>query len=492
VKQVACAALLLLASCAWLGSLRPTPAPTNAVLFFSADLHGYVEPCGCSENMRGGLSRTAGVLADAADAGTVLYFDSGDALFPSATIPEDAVGQQERKARAIADGFQAMGLRARLPGPLDDARGPAFHAALGLPELPASGVRLLEVGGHRVGVVTAPTLAAARPLAVQARSEGAVFVVALLPTSFEGALGSLSEAQELDLVIASRPKDILSAEQNKLLGATVKLAQVQNKGRSMLRVDLLLRDRGPTTWVKGSGELDRELATLDERIELMRGQVNEPGLAEELKALKKAKLNELVQRRAALAASPMALPATGNAATFRFVAIESSLPKEPTVEAIERAYNRDVGELNLRWAKEHGHDCAPATAEHPGFVGIAVCGSCHPEALKVWQGTKHAHAFEALATQGKQYHLDCIGCHVAGWQQPQGVCRVDETENRREVSCESCHGAGSAHVVAPTKATIRRGSAEACVGCHDHENSPHFEYQRYLPQIQGPGHGLPK
>ncbi len=489
---VAGAALLVCGGCAWFGLLRPIGPPTAAVLFFSADLHGYVEPCGCSENMRGGLSRTAGVLADARDAGTpVLYFDSGDALFPSATIPEAAVGQQERKARAIAEGFQAMGLRARLAGALDDARGEAFHRGLGLPELPSSGVQVLTVNGHQLGVVTAPSVAAARPLAAQARADGAVFVVALVPTSFEAALGGLVEAKELDLVLAARPKDVLTAEENKLLGGSVKLAQVQNKGRSLLRVDLLLRDRGPTAWVKGSGELDRELKTLDERIELMRAQVNEPGLGEELKALKKAKLDELAQRRSTLAATPIALPPTGNAATFRFVAIESSLPKQPAVEAIERAYNHDVGELNLRWAKEHGRDCEPASAEKPGFVGTAVCASCHPAPFEVWKRTKHPRAFEVLAAQGKQYHLDCIGCHVAGWQQPQGVCRIDQTEHRREVGCESCHGAGSAHVAVPTKETIRRGSAEVCVGCHDHENSPHFEYQRYLTQIQGPGHGLP-
>jgi hypothetical protein len=30
-----------------------------------------------------------------------------------------------------------------------------------------------------------------------------------------------------------------------------------------------------------------------------------------------------------------------------------------------------------------------------------------------------------------------------------------------------------------------------CVGCHDHENSPQFALEKYLPQVLGPGHGAP-
>jgi predicted CXXCH cytochrome family protein len=385
-----------------------------------------------------------------------------------------------------------MGLQVRAPGALDDVRGAPFHAGLHLPELAPGSFQLIDVKGHQLAVVRAETLVEATTLGARAREQGASFVVALLPTSFEVALKGLVEAKSLDLVLASRPKDELAAEQNRLLGGEIKLAQLQNKGRSLLRIDLTLRDDQKTTWLKGSGEQERDLATLDERIELLRGQVNDPGASEELRALKKTKLDDLLQRRFELANAPITWPATGNAAAFRFVAIETTLPKDPRVEAIEQAYDRDVGELNLGWAREHGKACDAPSAEHPGFVGTMVCGACHPDALKVWQGTKHPHAFTDLEAKGKQYHLDCIGCHVAGWQQPGGVCRIDQTEQRREVGCESCHGPGSAHVALPTKATIHRGAKEVCVGCHDRENSTHFEYESYVAKIRGPGHGAPK
>lgn len=110
----------------------------------------------------------------------------------------------------------------------------------------------------------------------------------------------------------------------------------------------------------------------------------------------------------------------------------------------------------------------------------------------MWQGTKHPHGYESLVSQGKQYHLDCVTCHVTGWKERGGVCRIDQVEGKTEVGCEACHGPGSGHVSVPVKATIvRPTSAQACTGCHDRENSPHFEFETYLPRILGPGHGLP-
>ena len=104
--------------------------------------------------------------------------------------------------------------------------------------------------------------------------------------------------------------------------------------------------------------------------------------------------------------------------------------------------------------------------------------------------TKHPRAYEALQNEGKQYHLDCVGCHVTGWKQPQGVCRIDQTEGRREVGCEMCHGAGSLHAAGPTKTNIKSDvTAATCTGCHDAENSPHFDFDAYVAKILGPGHG---
>ncbi|HZR09368.1 MAG TPA: multiheme c-type cytochrome, partial [Myxococcales bacterium] len=120
-----------------------------------------------------------------------------------------------------------------------------------------------------------------------------------------------------------------------------------------------------------------------------------------------------------------------------------------------------------------------------------------------WTQTKHARAYQTLVTVQKQFSLDCIRCHVTGWQQPGGVCRIDRTGfggpgidgrgvGRRDVQCEDCHGPGSDHVKDATGAFIRRQVPEGiCTRCHEAANSPHFNDATYRPFIVGPGHGKP-
>ncbi len=465
-------------------------APKQVTLFFTAEVRGYLGPCGCSENMRGSLSRAAYQVAEARKAGGVVHLvDCGDALFGEPVIPEAAVPQQERKAKTLADAWKVMGLSVRATGPLDDARGAAFHAALGLPELKSGSFQVLD----GVAVVSAPTLAAAVALAPEAKQAGGVFVVAIVPVPFDQLLREAVDAPGIGLVIAARSRDAFAAEESRLAGGTTKVAQVQSKGRSLLKVSVSFRGDATVAWLRGDGERDRELYALDQRIELLRAQVNEPMLAEEMKALRKGKLEEVIARREALASVPMVVPTDRSTVTARFVPLESTFPKDPAVQALEKAYDVDVGLLNLAWAKEKGVSCPPATAQQPGLVGTAACIACHPEAGAVWKTTRHPLAYASLQAKGKENHLDCVTCHVTGWQQPQGVCRIDQTENRREVGCEACHGPGSVHALVPIKGNIPRlAEPKVCVGCHDRENSPHFDFGAYLEKIVGPGHGKPR
>lgn len=481
---------LLLAGCSTRDVVRPAPVPTEpkqVTVFFSTELRGYITPCGCSQNMRGGISRAAFPIEEARKEGHPVHVVAGgDGVFGTALIPPEAVAQQERKAKALAEAWKQMGLDVRTIGPLDDARGVEFRRSLGLPELGFGDVKVMD----GIGVVTARDVASANAAAAKAREAGAKFVAVLVPTTFAALLRDAANAKGMELLIATESGGEFAAEDSRFVGGAVKVAQIQSKGRSLLRVDVFLRDDGAVEWLRGGDERDRELAGLDERIELLRAQVNEPMLNEQMRALRSAKLEEIIQRRATLAATPLPVPDKTNAATARFVPIESTVPKSSTIAAIETAYDADVGRLNLAYAKENGVSCEPATKERPGIVGSATCVACHVEEGKVWQQTKHPQAYKAIEEVGKQFHLDCVSCHVTGWKLPQGVCRIDQTEGRAEVGCESCHGAGSAHVANPKKGTITRVvGASTCTGCHDRENSPHFDFDTYVEKILGPGHG---
>jgi hypothetical protein len=258
-----------------------------------------------------------------------------------------------------------------------------------------------------------------------------------------------------------------------------------------MRLDLTLEGgNAPFEQLSTAADVQKELDGLSQRIALLNRQINLPGLAPDAKQLRQQKIAELIDRRAKLAEQTAPTAHGKNAFSIRFVPLEATLPSDPDTKAVVTEYDRDVGKINLEWAKKHGRDCPAPAKGKAAYVGNERCRECHAEAFNVWDKTKHAHAYASLETQGKQYHLDCVGCHVTGYGKPGGVCRIDKVAGRTNVGCESCHGPGSIHVEEPDTANISLGnSAATCTGCHDPENSPHFDFQTYLPQIIGPGHG---
>lgn len=165
---------------------------------------------------------------------------------------------------------------------------------------------------------------------------------------------------------------------------------------------------------------------------------------------------------------------------------------------------------------------------HPSgatYVGAEKCGDCHTKAFKKWKRTKHSHAFESLerARKGHKDHgitrvfdAECLTCHVTGWY-PENVLRYKsgflnqkfaETEEDKRLSpllrgvqCENCHGPGSRHVelieseimddlIAAKKemrVTLKTAKKTLCYSCHDLDNSPHFDFEKYWKRIQHPG-----
>ncbi len=90
-----------------------------------------------------------------------------------------------------------------------------------------------------------------------------------------------------------------------------------------------------------------------------------------------------------------------------------------------------------------------------------------PGAIRVLEGTKHAHTFATLEKDGSQTRSDCIGCHTFGY----GVtfAELKNVGKFKEVQCESCHASKPGHAESPK--TVRLGAAleENCWGWHNHD-----------------------
>ncbi|HUG19667.1 MAG TPA: multiheme c-type cytochrome [Planctomycetaceae bacterium] len=162
---------------------------------------------------------------------------------------------------------------------------------------------------------------------------------------------------------------------------------------------------------------------------------------------------------------------------------------------------------------------------HPSgytFVGSKKCGECHTKAYATWSTTKHSHAFESLekGRAGQEatwvtriYDPECISCHTTGWNQDNvlrydsGYLNQQQTPHLVGQQCENCHGPGSHHTDLESRYKMDRKSVEfeqlvqsrreiqltelnaksVCIRCHDYENSPQFEFEKYWPKVKHVG-----
>jgi hypothetical protein len=133
---------------------------------------------------------------------------------------------------------------------------------------------------------------------------------------------------------------------------------------------------------------------------------------------------------------------------------------------------------------------AAADSGERSFVGSDTCAACHTKAYLWWQDTAHARALDLLERRGRDRDVECIGCHVTGFQQPGGATLASQ-EHFTGVGCESCHGAGSAHANNPMRLSsiTRSVPAEVCARCHNAERSPDFDYQSGRALLINAAHG---
>jgi Cytochrome c554 and c-prime len=113
-----------------------------------------------------------------------------------------------------------------------------------------------------------------------------------------------------------------------------------------------------------------------------------------------------------------------------------------------------------------------AQAKDAKYVGAEACSRCHKKdkegrQFEIWQGTKHAKAFETLGTaeaksaaasvgvSGEPQKSEaCLVCHTTGFGQPESAFeRKFAVEDG--VQCEACHGAGSEYKSRKTMKEIR-------------------------------------
>jgi hypothetical protein len=116
------------------------------------------------------------------------------------------------------------------------------------------------------------------------------------------------------------------------------------------------------------------------------------------------------------------------------------------------------------------------------IAGAESCLRCHASEAKQWRKTEHAIAWDKLAGQHSFADPFCQQCHTTGYGLPGGFMSVKRSATLVDVGCESCHGPSLAHSRNPQTRTAF-DSRDQCTRCHDHENSPKFDFMAYWPKI---------
>ncbi|HVU53380.1 MAG TPA: cytochrome c family protein [Polyangia bacterium] len=524
----ALAATLLLAALAWAAVGRAAgPAPRAAerrfTLFYTAEAHGTLEPCGCTSDPLGDVARYASVVRAARKTNDVLLVDAGGLSYPEGgASPRERAGNDLR-AKFLASELGKLGLAAAGLADTDLAAGPSAvtppRLAANLPKAPelapAPSV-LRTVGGVRVGVLgvvdpsVASTLgvraedpaAAARREAANLRKAGAEIVVALAPVD-RAVARRLARAAAVDFVVLGRqvgdgsPRaDAVDHEagvgdaQHARAFILTPADELQRVGR----VDVTLRGQGALVDAGGpeatdlrQAELRRDLARVDGELASWSRPGCCMGADPSFIAAKKKERDALAEESARLGAAPWTPPAAGSYFTNRLIPLSRALPRDPAIASAMHALDAQIGKVNLAAAAPP----PPAEPGRPFYVGMDKCASCHKPAVAFWRTTVHAHAWKTLVDGGKQADYKCVGCHVTGYGQVGGTS-LGHTKGFENIQCETCHGPGSEHVAAKgledPPAIQRQTPSPVCTNCHNEHHSDTFNYNAYLRDILGPGH----
>jgi cytochrome c5 len=268
-----------------------------------------------------------------------------------------------------------------------------------------------------------------------------------------------------------------------------------NRGQIVARFEVALRGPGPLADAIGPGAaaaklavLDRQLAGLDADLQAFaRDKAADPAFV----AQKQKERAQLAGERDRLKAHPLVVPPHGSYFTLEQVRINKALACNAAVQDSISAFFRQSGEANVKAAATIA--VSPPAKGQASYTGTESCVDCHDDQVVFWKKTVHATAWQTLVDRGQQFDLDCIGCHVTGWDRPGGS-NLGHNELLRDVQCETCHGPGSIHVAKGGKekpfAIKRAPDNDLCASqCHTKEHSDTFQLEAYLRDVVGHGHG---
>ncbi|MEM6687864.1 MAG: multiheme c-type cytochrome [Planctomycetota bacterium] len=400
-------------------------------IFFSGDTSGWITPCGCTSNQSGGLSRRDTLISKHRQSSEVLLFDVGG----------NVAGDSQydlSKLKYIFNGLRLMDYDVvNLGGPESQFSADQLRAVFTEDDLPLLSTNVTDQQGKPIGKTHVVLHACGKSVAVLGVVDPDLVGNELIASDPGSAI-----LRELDLI----DSDLV------VLLAYMDAPKLREFANRFPELDAVMG--GPT------------------------GQVVPPtlvGSAMVASATNKGKF--LVHWQL-----PSGAEDRSAVENTRIVEVESS---------IEMA-SRQQQNLDSFYAALDESDFSPnqttfvsARVQRKGgnlIAGSETCVPCHQSDDAVWHNSKHVHAWASLEMTGAQVDPACQRCHTTGYGRQGGFVSHRISSQRVNVGCENCHGPSSRHVENPRTKTPYDARGQ-CLQCHDHENSPTFEYEEFWNRI---------
>jgi len=512
---------------AWLpagASLGPLQGATGenvptVRLYFVSDLAGALEPCGCTKDQLGGLDHAAAwMAAEHAHAPVSALALAGPTFFMNASLAAEHKDQDVAKAETIADSLKSLGCAAFAPGENDWVDGdaeliklrnstggallvsnfdPGSDAAVASKIVTLNGVRVGFIGvGAPAGGSTLPRASAAEAVEAQVaklKTQGANVFVALASVGRGEAKRIADLVPDLLAIVVGSPtadgEGNTETPPGERVGGVI-IAETGNHLQSVGVLDLFVRG-GSFVFADATGfDAARKRTELTRRVDELHVKIanweKDGKIAKTDLDARRADLSKLEAERGQLDERPA--PSSGSFFRYAVKEIRTSLGREPSVTAKLGGYYKSVNDHN-RMAFANRLPPPPVVGQ-PSYVGVHVCAGCHGAAKVFWDTTRHASAYPTLSFQNKQFNLDCVSCHVTGYDKPGGSS-VTHVANLENVQCEVCHGPGSLHAASPrVDPPNKHPKEDLCLACHHPPHVEEFDAKAKMSEILGPGHGV--
>ena len=509
--------------CSHEATTLPPKTPTVRLYLVSTPA-GALEPCGCVKDMLGGVDHLAAFVKSQADAApNSALLAAGPIFFLNTALASERQTQDEWKADALARSLATAGLRAWAPGANDWAAGADTFAALAVAakatpiaaNLKGPGLhheRVFDVGGTKVGVVgvSLPMHDGKLPEGVsssdaltelakakQALDAQGVHVRVLLTAMGRGeSLRLLDRVPGFQLLVVGKPFDEGDANDPptppEMVGSTL-VVEAPNHLQALGVLDLFVQG-DKFEFADGSNTAataEREsLATRVRELESRLAAAAAAGKGADPDSLaRRADLDRMRSELKTLS-QPSASP-QGSFFRYKLVEVRDGLGTEQTVQSLIDGYYQRVNDHNHEVFKDKLPLPAPPGESH--YVGVDACSTCHKSEREFWNKTQHSGAYATLSSAHKEFNLDCVSCHVTGYDKPGGSTVV-HVEKLMNVQCEVCHGPGSRHVDTPLdEKLISMPEQGLCAAtCH---HPPHVKADWSVTdswlKVVGPGHMRP-